>query len=111
MKMNEEEFTSILEETLLSTSEVLGIKAKEYVRNGDRLHNFNRGEAITGMIREKVLWNGFALKHYVSILDILDDVEKGQYPTEALVNEKVGDLINYLILLKACLIQKARLNQ
>ena len=103
--MNNEEFMDILNTRLGKIREVLGEKAKEYVRNNDRLHNFNLGSQLSGEIREKVLWDGYALKHLVSVYDIIDDMENGYIPTKEHVDEKVGDLINYLILLEACIEQ------
>jgi hypothetical protein len=92
---------------LKKIEQTLGQKAKEYAAEGDKLHNFNVGARITGQTREKVLW-GFALKHYISFLDILENLDKGKLPTEAMVDEKIGDLINYLVLVEASL--KDRLN-
>ena len=99
-KMTEEQFDQIVESRLKSIKQTLIEKGKEYRRNEDPLHNFNRASEISGQSREKVLW-GFALKHYVSFLDMLDDMEQDFIPSEDKVNEKIGDLINYLILAEA----------
>lgn len=98
--LSNERFEEILDNRLEKIKTVLGEKAREYVRNGDRLHNFNRAAKIARSERETVLWNGFALKHLVSVLDIIDDIEKGDIPSNELADEKIGDLINYLILLE-----------
>lgn len=103
--MTEKEFQDVLTTRLTKIKDILGSKAKEYASEGDKLHNFNVGARITGQTREKVLW-GFALKHYISFMDILDDLELGIIPSEALVDEKIGDLINYLILAEASIKQK-----
>ena len=100
--MEEKDFQRVLTQRLQKIEQTLGQKAKEYAVKGDKLHNFNVGARITGQIREKVLW-GFALKHYISFLDILDNVEKGKLPTEEMVDQKIGDLINYLVLVEASL--------
>jgi len=105
--MKEQEFQEVLQQRLKKIEQTLGQKAKEYAAEGDKLHNFNVGARITGQTREKVLW-GFALKHYISFLDILENLDKGKLPTEAMVDEKIGDLINYLVLVEASL--KDRLN-
>lgn len=101
--MNEVEFSALLHRRLELIENVLGEKAKEYVRNGDRLHNFRRAAEISGLTKEEVLWNGFALKHLTSVFDIVDDIKKGKLPSKELADEKIGDLINYLILLEACI--------
>lgn len=92
--MTKEFFKKVLNDTLESTKHTLGVKAMEYVRNNDAMHNFKVGSRITGQTRERVLY-GFALKHQISIDDIRNDLDKGKLPTEELVNEKFGDAINY----------------
>lgn len=103
--MTKEFFKSVLENTLKRTQEVLGVKALEYVRNENMMHNFDAGSQITGQIREKVLY-GMALKHHISISDIREDIEIGKLPTKELVEEKFGDAINYLILEKASILER-----
>lgn len=105
--MTENEFQEVLNARLIKIKETLSSKAKEYATDMDKLHNFNVGARLTGQTRERVLW-GFALKHYISFLDILDGLDKGKLPSEAMVDEKVGDLINYLVLVEASI--KDRLN-
>ena len=100
--MTEKEFQDVLTTRLTKIKETLSSKAEEYATDNDKLHNFNVGARLTGQTRERVLW-GFALKHYISFLDILDNLDKGKLPTEAMVDEKVGDLINYLVLVEASL--------
>lgn len=105
--MDSKHFDEVLEDRLRAIRLSLLIKGKEYRRNGDPLHNFNRGAKLSGQSREKVLW-GFALKHHVSFLDMLDDMDKGKFPSEEIVNEKIGDLINYLILCEASIKDKIK---
>jgi len=100
----QEQFDEIIEDTLAKIKEVLITKGKEYRRNNDVFHNFNEGARITGQTREEVLW-GFALKHFISIQDIKNDIKLGlKKPTKELLDEKYGDLINYLLLEKASII-------
>jgi hypothetical protein len=98
--MTEEEFNALVDRRLDLIREVLITKGKEYRRNNDPLHNFNVASRINNTTREKALW-GFALKHYVSFLDMLDDIEKNKLPKKEYVEEKIGDLINYLVLCEA----------
>jgi hypothetical protein len=102
-------FDEVLEDRLKKIRLSLLIKGKEYRRNNDPLHNFNRGAELSGQSREKVLW-GFALKHHVSFLDMLDDIDMGKFPKRETVDEKIGDLINYLILCEASIKDKIREN-
>lgn len=102
-KMNSNDFDEIVKQRCKKIVNVLVEKAKEYASDKDRLHNFNKAAILSGQTREKALW-GFALKHYVSFMDMLDKLEeKGEVPSEYMVNEKIGDLINYLILCEASL--------
>jgi hypothetical protein len=98
--MTEQEFDALVEKRLDLTREVLIIKGREYRRNSDPLHNFNMASKLNNITREKALW-GFATKHLVSFLDMLDDIEKNKLPQKEYVEEKIGDLINYLILCEA----------
>jgi hypothetical protein len=98
--MTKNEFDDLVERRCNLIGATLIAKGKEYIRNDDPLHNFNVGAQLGKTTREKALW-GFALKHYVSFMDILDDIEKDVLPTEHMIDEKIGDLINYLILCEA----------
>lgn len=96
--MNTEQFKTILESRLSSIKQVLDNKAKEYAI-GDRLYNFKRSAEISRTTPQQAL-AGMFMKHLVSVLDL---VEGSISPTEHMINEKVGDAINYLILLEAIL--------
>ncbi len=99
--MKTEKFNQVIEHRLSESKRILIEKAKEYAKgDDDRLHNFNRAAAITGQSRERCLF-GFALKHLVSVMDIIDSIEKGDIPKRELTQEKIGDLVNYLLLLEA----------
>lgn len=101
-------FDTVVEHRLSECKRILIEKAKEYAKgDDDRMHNFNRAAQITGECREKALF-GFFLKHLVSVMDIVDDMNKNsQYvPSRALTEEKIGDAINYLLLLEASIEDK-----
>ena len=100
--MNNTEFNEILDFRIESTKAVLASKAKEYA-HGDRLYNFKRDAEIEHNTLPKTLW-GKATKHLVSVIDM---VEGNLETTPAMVNEKIGDLINYLILLEAVFKEKS----
>jgi hypothetical protein len=106
--MTEEEFDLVVDFRIEEIKETLQMKGKEYRRNSDPLHNFEVAARLGSTTREKALW-GFALKHYVSFMDMLDDIEKGCIPKVDKVNEKLGDLCCYLILAEASI--KERINQ
>jgi hypothetical protein len=99
--MTNEKFQIILDKRLNSIQSVLASKATEYATSSDRLHNFNRAAQILGIDRRSAL-TGMLSKHLVSILDIVDNFENIK-PSFEMIEEKIGDAINYLILLEAML--------
>ena len=103
----EQDFEEVIKQTLAACKEVMISKGREYRRNNDPFHNFNQGAKLTGKTREEVIW-GFALKHFISVQDIKADMLQGKMPTEALLNEKYGDLLNYLLIEKASIMSKIR---
>ena len=107
VKQAEQDFEEVIEQTLATCKEVMISKGREYRRNNDPFHNFNQGAKLTGKTREEVIW-GFALKHFISVQDIKSDMLQGKMPTEALLNEKYGDLLNYLLIEKASIMSKIR---
>lgn len=97
MKLDSEQADKMLDEILEKIRQILGVKAKEYVRNEDRMHNFNVASEMTGMSREEVI-AAFRLKHEVSIRDLRKDVKEGKIVSQELLEEKYLDAINYYIL-------------
>lgn len=98
--MNGEKFDEILERRIVQMRDTLASKRKEYAASGDRLHNFKRASEMLRVTPEAALIGMWA-KHIVSILDIVDGLPA--YPSIERVEEKIGDAINYLILLEAAL--------
>lgn len=109
--MTSAEFDVILEQRMVEMRRVLGLKAGEYASDKDRLHNFKQAaaefpagmyhndtpvEALVGMMR----------KHWASIMDLVRYKALGRVYTDAMVDEKIGDAINYLVLLEAILKEK-----
>lgn len=96
--MKAEKFDQILQTRVEKMIQVLGAKADEYATDRDRLHNFKRAGQLLNCSPERALI-GMLTKHLVSILDIVDNVESGKKPTVGLWDEKIGDVINYCVLL------------
>lgn len=105
--ITESQFDDLVEQRCNKIGKTLIEKGKEYRRNNDPLHNFRVAAKVGNTTEEKALW-GFATKHYVSFLDMLNDIEQGVLPTESYVDEKIGDLINYLILCEASIKEKIK---
>lgn len=101
--MTPAQFDEILEARIIKTRTVLGAKAGEYASERDRLHNFKRSAGVTGETPAQVCV-GFFVKHLTSVLDIVDaHARTGAAPAPAVVDEKFGDAVNYLVLLEAIL--------
>ena len=99
--MTSKEFEEVVESQFEICENVLFNKAKEYAKDDDRLHNFKTAAALMGDTPIKAL-AGMMRKHTVSVYDMC---ESGQdYPIE-LWDEKITDHINYLLLLKAAVLE------
>jgi len=109
-KLNDKLADKYINILIENCSETLLVKAKEYVRNGDRMHNFNKGAIKTGTIREKVLRN-MRLKHDISVDDMLNDIENNNLPSKELVLEKFGDIINYNIIEAMSILHRIELKE
>jgi hypothetical protein len=105
--MTDEEADKFIEERIEAIKKSLLIKAKEYVRNSDRMHNFNAGSQKTGKTREECL-AGFRLKHEISVDDMRNDIKLGIFPSQETVKEKFGDIINYFILEEMSILHKIK---
>lgn len=116
--MNAEEFDKFLNETLERTRNVLQSKGDEYVP-GDtvsRFHNFEKTALFKDESPEEALW-GFVSKQLVSLSDMVKTVTPGEgalygapavYPLPVW-DEKLGDVINYMILLRGIVHHRASL--
>ena len=110
--MNHEEFNFILQRRLSLIGGTLACKAEEYATH-DRFHNFKRAASMDNETPERAL-KGMWKKHLVSVFDMIDKLDKGITPTPELIDEKIGDSINYLILLEGLLrkrLSKSKLNK
>lgn len=76
---------------------LLFFKSKEYASDEDRLFNFKQPTTMMNTNQAKVcLW--YDMKHIASLAKMAEDVDKGIIPTKELLDEKVGDYINYGLL-------------
>ena len=95
--MTFEEFDILLAERFAKSKCVLTAKSAEYAKDNDKLHNFKLA-AHVGRVTVPQAWFGMWLKHLISLIDM---IESGEQPTAHWVDEKIGDLVNYLYLLEA----------
>jgi hypothetical protein len=100
--MKLKDFDAVVEERLGKCREVLTSKNKEYASDVDKLENFKQAAGMKGETPERALW-GMWVKHITSIRKIVEDLDRGKVPTLALAAEKLGDNINYSLLLEGLL--------
>jgi hypothetical protein len=91
----------IVEKRIQKIRDSLISKQGEYSRSEDAFHNFNTAGRILDVTPERALM-GMAVKHFVSVLDMIESSGDKVHPAEY-VSEKIGDLINYLILVEGML--------
>jgi hypothetical protein len=103
-KLSTNEFMNkILKRRIELIKKTLIGKHKEYALNDDFLLNFSTGARLDDSTPEQILW-GYMLKQYVSVRKIVKNPNT-VYPQE-LIDEKIGDVICYLVLLEAILYAK-----
>lgn len=104
--MQRKEFQQVVEKRLNLIQSVLASKGAEYSPDDNPFHNFDNATGLSfHKNRTKVAWE-FMVKHLQSIKDMLDKDEKGLTNSEAHIEEKIGDAVNYLILIEGMLKDK-----
>lgn len=94
--MDAKTFDLTIERTIKKSTDVLLTKQREYATE-DRLHNFKVAAGYLQRTPEQALM-GFLAKHLVSLSDM---VRSGAEYNKDVWDEKIGDSINYLLLLRA----------
>ena len=102
--MRTEQFEEVINNRIETCKSVLCSKAEEYATD-DRLHNFKVAGKLQKCTAVKAL-GGMMAKHTVSVYDLIDDYEQGKAISKEMWTEKIGDSINYLLLLTAMLEEK-----
>lgn len=104
--MKADRFEGVLDAQIKRVRDVLVVKATEYATE-DRLANFRKAADLLGIGMPQAL-AGMMVKHTVSIYDM---VGTGKPYSMEMWDEKITDHINYLILLRAALIDNANPDQ
>ena len=97
--MNTNDFNKIIDSRIQKCLDVLCKKADEYATL-DMLHNFKVAAELQDCTPIKAL-AGMMCKHTVSVYDLINEFEEGADIPLELWEEKIGDSINYLLLLTA----------
>ena len=100
--MDAKQFDEIVEDTISQTRNVLITKNAGYSPGADKLSNFKKSAALQRCTRRRAL-GGYMTKHIISVYDMIEDDEPHSMD---IWDEKLGDAINYLILLRAVVIEE-----
>lgn len=99
--MKNDIFNKHVEDQIQRCEDMLFRKEDEYAgKNPDRLHNFQAFADLAGVSLEQVC-GGYLGKHLVSIYDMIGETSKGVQYDLSKWDEKIGDAINYLLILAA----------
>jgi len=104
-------YGKLLAETFERVTELGKLKGGEYAGDHDRLANFRRnGERLD--LPMEIIWAVYAGKHWDAIGQYIRDVAAGRPPRPRMetLAGRADDLIVYLILFKAMLIERGRAN-
>lgn len=105
--MTQENFERIVEDQLEIARNLLIVKGQEYSLSADRLEVFKKAACLQGETVKQALC-GMLAKHVVSVYDMsMSD----KTFTEDRWTEKITDSINYLLLLKAAIMEESHENQ
>lgn len=97
--MDSKRFNEVLEGVIDKCRHTLVAKAGEYATE-DRLHNFKVAAEIQNCTPVGAL-GGMMAKHTVSVYDLIGKHDLGFETSKEMWDEKIGDSINYLLLLSA----------
>ncbi len=95
--LTDKELESLIQERIERCKEVLFKKSEEYSSESDRMRNFNTAGRMLGIPPYKVAFM-YMMKHFESVYEI---VINDQPASPTLWEEKITDLINYLLLIDA----------
>lgn len=97
--MKADRFEGVLDAQVKRVRDVLVVKAAEYATE-DRLANFKKASHLRGCTVPQAI-GGMMVKHTVSVYDM---IESGEAYSIEKWDEKITDHLNYLILLRAALV-------
>lgn len=92
-------YESAIQDMMAYCYQLLLRKHQEYA-NEDDFHNFECAAKLQGITPAQALL-GMMDKHVVSVHDLVIEAAEGRNISEAMWREKIGDNINYLLILWA----------
>lgn len=100
--MNQNQFSEFLQKEFDVCRRIMDSKSADYSTDSDKLANFKLASLVDGKSPERALY-GMDLKHRVSILQGMNDLDIGIRRPVQWWREKICDHINYMFLLLALL--------
>lgn len=100
--MTNDKFINLIDDTFNTCKKLLDYKSNEYDFGEDRLHSFKVAAELQ-KVNNVVALRGYLTKHIISIFDMM--TKYTEYPISKW-EEKIHDVINYMLLLKALIIEE-----
>ena len=100
--MIRDKFEILLNKVFDRTRNVLTKKSKEYATDEDVFQSFKNGTGFSFHNEAEKVAYEYLCKHLESIQTMLSDLNNNP-PDEEYINEKIGDAINYLIIIEGLL--------
>lgn len=97
--MTTKEFNRLVIKQIERSLITLETKGDGYAMD-DRLDHFKRAAAMMGTTPEMALM-GMASKHFISVAKLCQETAQGKVSPLATWDEKIGDAVNYLLILAA----------
>lgn len=98
-----EEFSNNQEQFFDKLHNLCKKKQTEYTRDESPFHNFEKAKGLSfHNTKSKVAWE-YMVKHLQSVKDLLNDNEVGNDIKPEVIDEKIGDIIIYMTLIRSML--------
>lgn len=108
MNYKHEDFTKIVDSTIVEMRKLIELKGGEYAGDVDRLANFRRnGERLA--LPMEVIWGVYAAKHIDAVFQYIQDIQTGKKRERIEpITGRIDDIIVYMLLLKAIVDERER---
>lgn len=101
--MKQTEYSKAIKEQCEYSIELLDSKSQEYAENNeDRLIHFKKAASLMGTNQKQAIFSMLS-KHIISISEM---IASGETYTLDRWTEKISDAINYLLILKAAVVEE-----
>jgi len=108
--MKSGEFYRYVEDKLRMYTNILrakGISNSGYQSKDDRLSYFIEHAKIMHITPERAALE-LSIKHFISIREMINGIDEGNIYSEEYIDEKIGDLINYMLFIRALLYVRSK---